>query len=72
MPALFLVILTEQALVKSNRVPILIGLVMTILCRWIFGPDQMLIIAILCILVALLVGRRWLDKPVKKEAENGI
>ncbi len=61
MTALFLVILTEQCLDKRNRIPSLIGGVATLLCRILFGPEHMLIPAMMLMLTGFLILRRKLD-----------
>ncbi len=61
MTALFLVILTDQCREKQNRLPSLIGGAATLLCRIVFGPDRMLIPAMLLMLTGFLLLRRRLD-----------
>jgi len=63
MTALFLVILTDQCREKRNRIPALTGGAATLLCRFVFGPGNMLIPAMALILVSVLVFRRRLDTP---------
>lgn len=62
MTALFLVILTDQCLDKRNRIPSLIGGGATLLCRIIFGADNMLIPAMILMLTGFLLLRRRLDE----------
>ena len=61
MTALFLVILTEQCLERKNRIPALIGAAATVVALVCFGPERMLVPAILAIIGILLVLRRRLE-----------
>ena len=64
MTALFLVILTEQCLERNNRIPALIGAAATVAALVCFGPERMLvpaILAILAIIGVLLLLRRKLE-----------
>ena len=61
MTALFLVILTEQCLERKNRIPALIGAAATVAALVCFGPERMLVPAILAIIGILLVLRRRLE-----------
>ena len=70
MTALFLVILTDQCREIRNRIPALIGGAATLLCRVLFGPDNMLIPAMALILIGVLAFRRKLDPP-EAEREGG-
>ena len=62
MTALFTVILTDNLLKKSSRVPALIGVAISLVCLMIFGADRFLIPSMLCITAALLLMRPFLDK----------
>lgn len=62
MTAMFLVILVEQLLNKSNRVSAIIGVVISIISLSVFGPDMFIIPAMISILIALL----FLKKPLTK------
>lgn len=55
--ALFVVLLLEQWKKKENRWPAVIGLVCTAACLYLFGQNQFIIPAMVCILILLLVGR---------------
>ncbi len=68
MTALFLVILIEQSWDRSNRKPILIGLVATVISLLIFGSGNMLIPAMLLFIGGLLIFRKKIE--VKESAEN--
>lgn len=65
MTALFLVILVEQAQKREHRLPILIGLCVTLGCRLLVGPAHMLPISIGGILALLLLLRKKLS--IKEE-----
>ncbi|MDW7658969.1 MAG: AzlC family ABC transporter permease [Bacillota bacterium] len=62
--ALFVVILVNQWQVQRNRLPALIGLVVTGLGVWIFGPDRFILPAMGVILLLLLLLRRPLSREV--------
>lgn len=68
MTALFLVILTEQCLDSSNRVPAAVGAAATLAALAAFGADNMLLPAMLIMIPALLLLRRKLDRPAHKAA----
>ena len=55
-------VLTDQCLDKRNRIPSLIGGGATLLCRIIFGADNMLIPAMILMLTGFLLLRRRLDE----------
>lgn len=61
MTALFLVILTDQIRVRSNRIPALIGFAATFAAMRVFGPETMLPPAMALMIAALLVLRRKLQ-----------
>jgi len=70
MTALFLVILADQCREKRNRIPAVIGLAATALCRFFFGADSMLIPAMILILFSILVFRKRLDVPEQESAKG--
>ncbi|NLM77309.1 MAG: branched-chain amino acid transporter AzlC [Ruminococcaceae bacterium] len=55
--ALFVVIFVNQWRLKNNRVPALIGLLATLACLWLLGPDQFILPAMGLILLLLLLSR---------------
>ena len=65
MTAMFTIILLEQWLEKKNRIPVLCGLFMSLLCLVIFGKDRFIIPAMLLILAFLIL----LKKPLMKGDE---
>lgn len=67
MTALFIVIITDNLIKRSTRIPALIGLGISLVCLLIFGADSFLIPSMLGIAVALIVTRKWLGK----EENNG-
>ena len=64
MTAMFTVILLEQWLQKKNRIPVICGLALSVLCLVIFGADDFIIPSMLCILASLSVFK----KPIEKGA----
>ena len=63
MTALFIASFTEQWMNTRDHVPALTGLLSTLLCLVLFGPDRFLIPAMLLMTVALTVlGRRREDR----------
>lgn len=76
MTALFVVIFVEQWEKEKNHLAALTGIFLSVLCLIIFGADDFLIPAMGLITVALLMERKWLEKPeesgCKKDGEGGI
>lgn len=62
MTAMFTVILLEQWLVKKNRIPIIIGLVMSITCVLIFGAGDFIIPAMISILACVFLFKGTIEK----------
>lgn len=58
MTALFLVIFVEQWESTSNHIPALLGIVITTICRIIFGTSWFIPIAMLCLFLSLTLFRR--------------
>lgn len=68
MTALFLVILTDQMQVKSNRLPAVTGFAAALIARCFFSVDKMLIPAmVLMTLVFLVLRKRFEKKSEVKE-----
>lgn len=61
MTALFVVIFVEQWQARSNRIPALVGLAASLLCLVLFGAQQFLLPAMLCITGGLLLLRKKLE-----------
>ena len=66
MTALFIASFTEQWLSTREHIPALTGLLCTLVCRLVFGPEKFLIPAMLCITLALTLLRPRLAR--RKEA----
>ena len=62
MTAMFVVILTEQWLKEKTPVSEWIGLAAGVACLLIFGADNFLIPTMVCILAALTLLRRPMEK----------
>ncbi len=60
--ALFVVIATEQWLGSDKHFSAIIGLVSTLTCLLIFGPQNFLIPAMIAIAAILTFAKRWEDK----------
>ncbi len=65
MTAMFVVILTEQLLNKNNRISAIIGIILSVVCLAIFGPDKFIVPAMISILVLLSIIRKPLMKGEK-------
>ncbi len=61
MTALFIASYTEQWLKTRNHVPALTGLLVTLVCLIVFGPDRFLIPAMVLITAVLTILRRSLE-----------
>ena len=70
MTALFIVIFVEQWLAGGNRIPAMIGICAALLLRLICGSDNFILPAMICIMVCLIAGRKYIAEDEKKEAVN--
>lgn len=61
MTALFVVIFVEQWMDRSKRIPELIGIACGVVCLNLFGADQFVLPAMVCIVLLLIGGRRKLE-----------
>lgn len=59
MTALFIVIFTEQWLAGGKRIPAVIGIVSTAVLRVIFGEDNFVLPSMICIMICLVSGRKY-------------
>lgn len=66
MTAMFSAMLLEQWLKKENRIPVICGLAISVVCLVVFGADDFIIPTMLCILMSLIIFK----KQVEKGAEN--
>lgn len=62
MTAMFVVIFLENWLKEKNHTSALTGLVLSVACLVIFGPEKFIIPAMACIMLALTALRRPLEK----------
>ncbi|MGI6031682.1 MAG: AzlC family ABC transporter permease [Eubacteriales bacterium] len=69
MTALFLVIATEQWMQTRRHLPCLLGGGMSLAALWLFGPDQMILPAMLAMTAALLAIRRPMEAALEEETE---
>ena len=63
MTALFLVIFVEQWMSSRQHLPALAGLGCGLLCLVVFGKDNFILPAMICIMALLLSCRRVIEKP---------
>lgn len=70
MTALFIVIFVEQWQAGGNRIPAVIGVVVTIIMRVIFGMENFVLPAMICIMICLILGKRVLDEGKSAPALN--
>lgn len=69
MTALFIVIIVEQWLSTKEHLPVILGVVTTVVCLVIFGADLFIIPAMVLIAFELVIFRKKLDKTsAAKEA----
>lgn len=67
MTALFIVIFTEQWMSNKQHIPAICGVVLTLLCRVVFGAENFIIPSMLCISAALLLLRKKLEKEERHD-----
>ena len=65
MAALFTAIVVEQLRTKINRVPCAIGLVASLSCLVVFGPERFMLPAMAAIVVCLTFARKPLEKEMR-------
>lgn len=70
MTALFIVIFVEQWLAGGNRVPAVVGVVSTIIMRLIFGMDNFVLPSMICIMICLVLGRKYIENDKVLEVEE--
>ena len=66
MTALFVVIFVEQWEKTKQHFPALCGVLLSLLSLLIFGADDFLIPAMIGITIALLIGKKWMEKGETK------
>ena len=71
MTALFIVIFTEQWLAGGNRIPAVIGAVSAIALRLIFGSGNFVLPSMICIMICLVSGRKYIEKGRNQNRESG-
>lgn len=72
MTALFVVIFIEQWFTFKNHVPVLIGIVATILSLLIFGANNLILPSMIFITAALMIFQKQIDKETYKIHEEGM
>lgn len=70
MTALFTVIMVEQWLTSKQHAPAVIGLLAALLMLIIFGSENFVLPAMICIMLVLLSGRRKLENAEGKVNED--
>lgn len=61
MTALFITVFVDQWRDTKNHIPAISGILITLICLLIFGKESFLIPAMLLIVAALTLGRRFID-----------
>lgn len=64
MTALFVVIFVEQWQKTKQHLPAVTGVLITLVCLLVFGPESFLIPSMAAITAALFIERRWLEDMV--------
>lgn len=67
MTALFLVIFVEQWLGSKDHIPAVVGIGCAFVCLLLFGKDNFILPAMICIMVLLLSGRKIIQKKSEQE-----
>lgn len=62
MNALFIVVFMEQFLSSKDKTPSMIGLMMSLICLFVFGKDNMVFTSMILILISLLAYRKIGEK----------
>lgn len=71
MTALFVVVFVEQWKSASSHLSAMIGVITSVICLLIFGPDSFLIPAMIAITAVLTLCRKALDKPETGKKQMG-
>lgn len=71
MTALFIVIFTDQWLNSKNHIPAITGMICSVICLLLFGPDRFIIPAMLSILTILTLLRKPLEEHMEREDQKG-
>ena len=66
MTALFVVIFIEQWFTYKNHIPVIIGVIVTILSLLIFGPNNMILPSMVFITIILMLFKKQIDTEVIK------
>lgn len=72
MTALFLVIFVEQWLDSRQHIPALTGVGCALLCLVIFGKDNFILPAMICIMILLLSCRKVIEEKPELEEKPGL
>ena len=75
MTALFLIILINQWEATKEHKPVLTGVIISVVCLWVFGRDNFLIPSMIGITVALFLVKKYMktetaDAQIRQESEN--
>lgn len=68
MTAMFVVIFMEQWMKEKQHISSIVGLISTILCRYVFGKDNFMIPSMICILISLFIFKKKIEK-IEMEGE---
>ncbi len=69
MTALFLVIFTEQWMAGGKRIPAVIGIVSSAALRVVFGANNFVLPSMICIMLCLVSGRKYIEKEAVSHAD---
>jgi 4-azaleucine resistance transporter AzlC len=72
MTALFVVIFIEQWSTYKTHIPVLIGVVSTILSLLIFGANNLVLPSMLFIVVALIIFKKQIDRKTCEDNNGGV
>lgn len=70
MTSLFIVLLVDNLLKSKSRIPSFVGLGISLVCLLIFGADNFLIPAMICIAITLMILRPWLSKSKEVDSND--
>jgi len=72
MTALFVVIFIEQWSTYKTHIPVLIGIVSTVISLLLFGPDNLILPSMLFITSALLIFKKQIDMKTCQDNEGDV
>lgn len=64
MTAMFVVIFVEQYIKEKNKLPAVIGIISSVICRVIFGRDKFIVMSMIAMLFVLSVSRKYMENKI--------